>query len=148
MLRTLPTTSHHIAICEGNFLRLFRLLDKFSQDKYAFETVNPNSSHLDIKFLVLNKTKHTVLLEAQQSKLGENTLNNFIIRIQVSLDAKLAEVTSYQGEKPIPFFIKKSKIQSYDEKMQQNRFLTEWLESIFISGISPKENIKAIIKND
>jgi len=32
--------------------------------------------------------------------------------------------------------------------MQQNRFLTEWLESIFISGISPKENIKAIIKND
>ncbi len=51
MLRTLPTTSHHIAICEGNFLRLFRLLDKFSQDKYAFETVNPNSSHLDIKFL-------------------------------------------------------------------------------------------------
>ena len=52
------------------------------------------------------------------------------------------------GEKPIPFFIKKSKIQSNDEKMQQNRFLTEWLESIFISGISPKENIKAIIKND
>ena len=88
------------------------------------------------------------MLEAQQSKLGENTLNNFAIRIQVSLDAKLAEVTSYQGEKPIPFFIKKSKIQSNDEKMQQNRFLTEWLESIFISGISPKENIKAIIKND
>jgi len=147
MLRTLPTTSHHIAICEGNFLRLSRLLNKFSQEKYAFETVNPNSSHLDIKFLVLNKTKHTVLLEARQSKVGKNTLNNFTIRIQVSLDAKLAEVTSY-GEKPIPFFIKKSKIQSYDEKMQQNRFLTEWLESIFISGISPKENIKDIIKND
>ena len=77
MLRTLPTTSHHIAICEGNFLRLSRLLNKFSQEKYAFETVNPNSSHLDIKFLVLNKTKHTVLLEARQSKVGKNTLNNF-----------------------------------------------------------------------
>ncbi|MFQ3340026.1 MAG: hypothetical protein ACI9SS_000320 [Gammaproteobacteria bacterium] len=148
MLRTLPTTSHHLAICEGNYLRLYKLLNRFSLKKYAFETVNPNLSHLDIKFLVLSKTKHTVLLEAKQSKIGNNKLNNFTIRIQVSLDAKLAEVTSYQGEKPIPFFLKKSKIQSYDEKMQQNRFLTEWLESIFISGISSRKDIKDIIRND
>ena len=78
----------------------------------------------------------------------QNKLNNFIIRVQVSLDAKLAEVTSYQGEKPIPMFINKSQIQSFDEKIQQNRFLTEWLESIFISGISAKDNIKNIINHD
>jgi uncharacterized protein YqiB (DUF1249 family) len=41
-----------------------------------------------------------------------------------------------------------SKKQSYDEKLQQNRFLTEWLESIFISGISSKEHLKDILGND
>jgi uncharacterized protein YqiB (DUF1249 family) len=66
----------------------------------------------------------------------------------MSLDAKLAEVISYQGEKPLPFFMNQSKNQSYDEKLQQNRFLTEWLESIFISGISSKEHLKDILGND
>ena len=58
------------------------------------------------------------------------------MRIQVSMDAKLVEVISYQGEKALPFFMKVSMTQSKDEKLQQNRFLTEWLESIFISGVS------------
>lgn len=45
-------------------------------------------------------------------------------------------------------FLKKSQIQSYDEKEQQNRFFTEWLESIFITGIAKADNIKNIIRND
>jgi uncharacterized protein YqiB (DUF1249 family) len=66
----------------------------------------------------------------------------------MSLDAKLAEVISYQGEKPLPFFMNQSKKQSYDEKLQQNKFLTEWLESIFLSGIATKEQIKDILSDD
>ena len=45
-----------------------------------------------------------------------------------------------QGEKAIPYFMKISKSQSRDEKLQQNRFLTEWLESILMIGLNP--NIK------
>ena len=33
------------------------------------------------------------------------------------------------------------KTQSRDEKIQQNRFLTEWLESIFANGINPEVKI-------
>ena len=148
MLKTLPQTSHHLAICEGNFLRLSRLLNKFSLEENAFETINPDESHQNIVFLILNKTKHTLIIEAKQTSLKTSNLNNFVIKVHVSLDAKLAEVLSYQGEKPISLLLKESKIQSYDEKMQQNRFLTEWLESIFIAGISSKDNIKNIIKHD
>ena len=148
MLKTLPQTSHHLAICEGNFLRLSRLLNKFSLEENAFETLNPDESHQNIAFLILNKTKHTLIIEAKQTSLKTSNLNNFVIKVHVSLDAKLAEVLSYQGEKPISLLLKESKIQSYDEKMQQNRFLTEWLESIFIAGISSKDNIKNIIKHD
>ena len=68
--------------------------------------------------------------------------NCFSIRIHICIDAKLAEVVSYQGEKAIPSFLKISQIQSKDERMQQNRFLTEWLENIFQKGISSDFNFE------
>ena len=148
MIKTLPITSHHIAICEGNFLRLQRLLGEFNQDSYEFETVNPDSSSLNISFVILNRTKHTFTVEAKQISNPEERINTFILKIQISIDAKLAEVHSYQGEKSLSFFTKLSTIQSLDEKAQQNRFLTEWLESIFIAGIASKDSLQRIIKNE
>jgi len=148
MMRTLPITSHHLTVCEANFIRLKKLLKDFSLKENIFESVNPNGSSLNIYLLVLDKTEHTITIEAKQSCDNKNIHSNFVLRIQMSLDAKLAEVISYQGEKPLPFFMNQSKKQSYDEKLQQNRFLTEWLESIFVSGISSKEQLKDILGND
>jgi uncharacterized protein YqiB (DUF1249 family) len=147
-MRTLPITSHHLTVCEANFIRLKKLLKDFSLKENLFESINPNGSSLNIYLLVLDKTEHTITIEAKQSCDDKNIYSNFVLRIQMSLDAKLAEVISYQGEKPLPFFMNQSKNQSYDEKLQQNRFLTEWLESIFISGISSKEHLKDILGND
>ena len=147
MLKTLPTTSHHLVVWEANFIRLKRLLNNFLLDKIFYESINPNQSSLKISFLILKKTQHTIILEAKQSANKKNIHSNFILRIQISLDAKLAEVLSYQGEKPLPFFMNQSKRQSFDEKLQQNKFLTEWLESIFVSGISGKEQISNLLNN-
>ena len=147
MLKTLPATSHHLIVCEANFIRLKKLLNNYSSDGVFFESINPNQSSLKINFLILSKTKHTIILEAKQSGDKKNIHSNFVLRIQISLDAKLAEVLSYQGEKPLPFFMNQSKRQSFDEKLQQNKFLTEWLESIFVSGISGKEQISSLLNN-
>lgn len=147
MLKTLPATSHHLIVCEANFIRLKKLLNNYSSDGVFFESINPNQSSLKINFLVLSKTKHTIILEAKQSGDKKNIHSNFALRIQISVDAKLAEVLSYQGEKPLPFFMNQSKRQSFDEKLQQNKFLTEWLESIFVSGISGKEQISSLLNN-
>ena len=135
MLNTLPKTAHQQTICEANFIRLKKILNNFKELQYCFNVVNPNNSSFLVVFNVIHKTKHTLIIEAKQS-FGKKNLSNFIMRIQVSMDAKLVEVISYQGEKALPFFMKVSMTQSRDEKLQQNRFLTEWLESIFISGIS------------
>ena len=148
MLKTLPVTSHHLTVCEANFIRLKKLLNNYSSDEVFFESINPNQSSLKINFLVLSKTKHTIILDAKQSGDKKNIHSNFVLRVQISLDAKLAEVLSYQGEKPLPFFMNQSKRQSFDEKLQQNKFLTEWLESIFVSGISGKEQIISLLNND
>ena len=140
MIRSLPKTSHQLAICEANFLRLKKILQDFSRNKYSFETVNPDSSSNSMSFCVIHKTQHTLIIEAKQ-KIKLKKMENLIIRIQISLDAKLAEVISFQGERAVPYFMKVLETQSKDEKMQQNRFLTEWLESILANGINPQVQI-------
>ena len=140
MIRSLPKTSHQLAVCEANFLRLKKILQDFSRNKYSFETVNPDSSSNSISFCVIHKTQHTLIIEAKQ-KIKLKKMENLIIRIQISLDAKLAEVISFQGERAVPYFMKVVETQSKDEKMQQNRFLTEWLESILANGINPQVQI-------
>jgi len=95
-MRTLPITSHHLTVCEANFIRLKKLLKDFSLKGNLFESVNPNGSSLNIYLLVLDKTEHTITIEAKQSCDNKNIHSNFVLRIQMSIDAKLAEVISYQ----------------------------------------------------
>ena len=140
MLKSLPKTSHQLAVCEANFLRLKKILQGFSKNKYSFETINPDSSSNPINFSVLHRTKYTLIIEAKQ-KIKFKKIENIVIRIQISLDAKLAEVISFQGERAVPYFMKVLETQSKDEKIQQNRFLTEWLEIIFAKGINPQVKI-------
>ena len=140
MIKSLPKTSHQLAVCEANFLRLKKILNNFSVNKYLFETINHDSSSNPISFNVIHRTKHTLIIEAKQ-KIKLKKMENLIIRIQISLDAKLAEVISFQGERAVPYFMKVLKTQSRDEKIQQNRFLTEWLENIFANGINPQFKI-------
>ena len=140
MIKSLPKTSHQLAVCEANFLRLKKILNDFSKNKYSFETINPDSSSNPISFSVIHRTRHTLIVEAKQ-KIKLKKIESLIIRIQISLDAKLAEVISFQGERAVPYFMKELKTQSRDEKIQQNRFLTEWLESIFANGINPEVKI-------
>ena len=140
MIKSLPKTSHQLALCEANFLRLKKILNNFSVNKYLFETINPDSSSNPISFCVIQRTRHTLIIEAKQ-KIKLKKIENLIIRIQISLDAKLAEVISFQGERAVPYFMKVLKTQSRDEKIQQNRFLTEWLENIFANGINPQFKI-------
>ena len=140
MIKSLPKTSHQLALCEANFLRLKKILNNFSVNKYLFETINHDSSSNPISFNVIHRTKHTLIIEAKQ-KIKLKEMERLIIRIQISLDAKLAEVISFQGERAVPYFMKVLKTQSRDEKIQQNRFLTEWLENIFANGINPQFKI-------
>ena len=140
MIKSLPKTSHQLAVCEANFLRLKKILKNFSGNKYLFETINHDSSSNPISFNVIHRTKHTLIIEAKQ-KIKLKKMESLIIRIQISLDAKLAEVISFQGERAVPYFMKVLKTQSRDEKIQQNRFLTEWLENIFANGINPQFKI-------
>ena len=98
----------------------------------TFEVLNSEEKN-KAEFLIISRTPHTLSIEAKL--LNKNSsLISFLLRINIYIDAKLAEVVSYQQEKPVPFFIQSPFSQSQDEKYQQNRMLTEWLENIFSNG--------------
>ena len=67
MIKSLPKTSHQLAVCEANFLRLKKILNNFSVNKYLFETINPDSSSNPISFSVIHRTKHTLIIKLNRT---------------------------------------------------------------------------------
>ena len=129
-MKTLPKTSTHLNVCGSNFFKLKKLLKGFKEPRKSFEKYVSQNEKVLIKFNLLSKTKHTLTYEVKHIH-PEDSLNDFIIRFCVFIDAKMVEVISFQGEKPFPFYIKnKSALQSYDEKHQQNTFFFDLLENL------------------
>lgn len=129
-MNSLQRTSHHLSVCSANFRRLKKLLNNFDEPSFDFAL---DEGQLMANFKIIDQQRHTLLLETKQ--LTANKILSFKFRIQIFLDAKLAEVVSFQNEQPVPFFVIKPKSQSLDEKFQQNQMLTEWLELIFLRGM-------------
>jgi uncharacterized protein YqiB (DUF1249 family) len=125
----LSKTSRHLSVCSANFRRLKKILTDFENSQYKFLI---DDSDVTATFKILDKQSHTLLVDASQ--FTANKIMDFKFRLQIFLDAKLAEVVSFQNEQPVPFFVSKPKSQSLDEKYQQNQMLTEWLEFIFLKG--------------
>ena len=129
-MKTLPKTSTHLNVCGSNFFKLRKLLQDFEGPRKSFEKSISKNENVLIKFNLLSKTKHTLTYEVKHIHL-EDSLNDFLIRFCVFIDAKMVEVISFQGEKPFPFYIKnKSVLQSSDEKHQQNTFFFDLLENL------------------
>ena len=128
-MNKLSKTSRHLSVCSANFRRLNKILVNFENSQYSFLF---DDSDVTATFKILDKQSHTLLVDASQ--FTANKITDFKFRLQIFLDAKLAEVVSFQNEQPVPFFVVKPKSQSLDEKFQQNQMLTEWLEFIFIKG--------------
>ena len=128
-MNKLSKTSRHLSVCSANFRRLKKILADFENSQYKFLI---DDSDMTATFKILDKQSHTLLVDASQ--FTANEIMDFKFRLQIFLDAKLAEVVSFQNEQPVPFFVSKPKSQSLDEKYQQNQMLTEWLEFIFLKG--------------
>ena len=129
-MKTLPKTSTHLNVCGSNFFKLRKLLEDFKNSRKSFKKPVTEKEKVLIDFNLLSKTKHTLTYEAKHIH-PEDSLNDFVIRFCVFIDAKMVEVISFQGEKPFPFYVKnKSVLQSSDEKHQQNTFFFDLLENL------------------
>ena len=62
-----------------------------------------DDSDVTVSFKILDKQSHTLLVDASQ--YTANKIMDFKFRLQIFLDAKLAEVVSFQNEQPVPFLL-------------------------------------------
>ncbi|MEJ2362095.1 MAG: DUF1249 domain-containing protein [Gammaproteobacteria bacterium] len=117
---------------ERNFNVLIELLQQSQlqeQGKVEFEL-----SGTRIILSLLEHTRYTLLLGIQQIfQPGEERalLSDLHFKVRIYLDAKLAEVVSYQGQQPLePRYPFPNKRMFYpDEKRQTNLVLYDWLSN-------------------
>jgi uncharacterized protein YqiB (DUF1249 family) len=85
-----------------------------------------------IELILLERSRYTLLVGIRQSftaRDDERLLTDLHFKVRLYLDAKLAEVVSYQGQQPLraryPFPNKR--MYYPDEKRQTNLVLYDWL---------------------
>ena len=93
-MNKLSKTSHHLSVCSANYRRIKKILTDFTKQEYKFLL---DESDVTASFKIIDKQNHTLLIEAAQST--SNSIMKFKFRLQIFLDARLAEVVSYQNEK-------------------------------------------------
>ena len=91
-------TKNHLTTCSANFSRLKKILCDFQNDIYTFEILN-NEQNNKAEFFVISRTPHTLSIEAK-FKNNDATLINFLLRINIYIDAKLADCLLYTSPSP------------------------------------------------
>ena len=133
--RYVPDLKKMAAACEGNYIRLNKLLPDF---ELGFEksflisgdsTVNNPSHQAKIILRVIESFPYTSTVEVIQEGLCPGWIQPPSMSVRIYHDARSAEVTSYQNQKKIhgKYQYPNPQMRMPDEKAQLNQFLAEWL---------------------
>ena len=131
--------SHHIAERRARnpmwyFEQNFRLLTALMESWGLPESSTIELDHASSRFRVniIESTPYTLLLEIRH-ELSDLTryVGDFAMRVRVYLDARLAEVVTYQGRQRLqPRYTYPNEAMYHpDEKRQANLILHDWLVS-------------------
>ncbi|VAX14237.1 hypothetical protein MNBD_GAMMA24-2010 [hydrothermal vent metagenome] len=93
----------------------------------------PDQSGLRFSIHVLERCRYTRMLELRQKlRLSENCIQELVMKIRIYNDARLVEVTGYEGiERLQPSYCyPNKKMMLKDEKRQANVLLHDWLSLV------------------
>ncbi len=126
-----------MAECEANYARLMQLLPNMAavdQCRFAVEQPNGRSAHYCIS--VVERCKYTTMLELSQSLPVSEWAGAPDFSLRVYHDAKMAEVTAFQGRHRLQprYEYPNQQMLHCDEKSQLNIFLGEWLSHCLAYG--------------
>ncbi len=129
----------HMAECDANYVRLLRLFpDLRDSTRTSFAISLPNVQ-AKVEFKVLEKGPYTTLLKicfADQDKWSGLAAPDMEVRIYH--DAQSAEVVAYQSQRTFhgKYAYPNRRMRQRDEKVQINRFLSEFLTLCLAHGVS------------
>lgn len=135
--RYVPDLKMMAAACEGNYIRLNKLLSNFKlgyektflikSDHIASDSDSFHQSRVTLK--VVESFRYTSTIEVIQYGMSSTWIAPPSMIVRLYHDARSAEVTSYQNQKRIQgkYLYPNPQMRMPDEKIQLNRFLAEWL---------------------
>ncbi len=127
-------------VYEKNFVLLHSLFcDMDITDRFEFA---PEQSDIRFSIQVLERCRYTRMLELRQKlRLPESYLQDLAMQIRIYYDARLVEVTGYEGigRLQADYSYPNPKMMLKDEKRQANILLYEWLSLVLAHDLKQKQ---------
>lgn len=133
----------HMAECDANYARLLHLFPALRDGEQMNMTLALNNFSTRVLFEVLEQGPYTTLLKVStdsgQQWLGRAVTPEFTLRVYH--DARSAEVVSYQNQNRFhgKYDYPNQRMRQRDEKVQINRFLSEFLSLCISHGASAEQ---------
>lgn len=133
--RYVPDLKKMAAACEGNYIRLNKLMPDFELGYETSFFIRGDVSHdkpehqAQIQLKVIESFPYTSTIEVVQKGICPEWIQPPCMIVRIYHDARSAEVTSYQNQKRIQgkYQYPNPQMRMPDEKAQLNQFLAEWL---------------------
>ena len=122
-----PNLKGFHALCDGNYLRMLKLLPDCDTENLCYEFGAAN--HLRYKIQIVEASRYTTTLDVAQL---DGTLPQWLkpcMKVRLYHDARMAEVLSCQNISAIApsYDYPNQKMHQRNEKELVNHFLAEWL---------------------
>jgi len=135
----IPDLKEFMALCASNYAKLNRIVNLAEVELgQAFSIAIDNQPNLLIT--LKQQSRHTATYELEQESAQVGLKRRYLVRMYH--DAKVAEVLSglNKGMLPPVFPYPNEQMKQPDEKIQLNRFLSEWLNFCLEFGQSHSLN--------
>lgn len=136
----------HMAECDANYVRLLRLFPDLREKSTQTINLPLQALQAQVQFEVLEKGPYTTLLKVDLQPLqASETTPTWIelvgaptLTVRIYHDARSAEVAGYQSQSTFhsSYSYPNTRMRQRDEKVQLNRFLSEFLTVCLEYGAS------------
>ena len=134
----------HIAECDANYLRLMKLFPALREEDVSVFGVMIGEHPHRVELKVLERSPYTTLIELEQlPRTPWNARPRMVVRLYH--DARSAEVVECHGSRHFRavYDYPNEHMHQPDEKVQVNRFLTEFLSMCLHHGVAVTELVLA-----
>lgn len=132
----------HLEQCDDNYRRLTRLMPDLRQTDRREFRMFPQGAALIVSFEVTHRSRYTTVLTLDLPA-SVRSIGGMQIKIRVYHDARTAEVIEFQGQRRFQavYDYPNPQMRQPDEKVQVNRFLSEFLNACLRHGVAHQERV-------
>jgi uncharacterized protein YqiB (DUF1249 family) len=114
------------AVCEANYARLLRLFPDYENRNVRDFLVGAAT----VRLAVVERCRYTTIFRIEQQRGESRWLGQLRLEVRAYHDARMLEVGMFQSHRRVAarYDYPNDKMFAQDEKYQQNRFLSDWLE--------------------